>query len=1059
MKHCLIFLLFISVNAYSQSFINSAKPALVGVGNSSSIAFDADKDGKSDLLVMGKTGTNYYTKLYHNNGDTTFLDLGISFPGLAYGSVDVFDFNNDGLLDVVLCGFDGVNKRFILYKNKGNNLFSAIPTSIPGVDYSIVKFADLNNDGMVDIIITGQSETQKIFKIYRNDGNGSFSEASSFEGLYDGSLLVTDINNDTYPDIIASGVTNTFNQTSKIYINNGKNDFSFTERLSNITSIRGGNINSIDFDNDGDQDIVVVGKTTTDQYISQIFSNNNGESFTLFTSLNGLYYSTSAIGDFNNDGFPDIIQSGLDASSLYRTYYYVNNSGIGFTLQTTNLPNVIKGSINPLDLTNDNKLDILISGYSTSGPVANIYNNNIGAVNTKPSVPFNLSSYSNNDSVVLKWNSPFDTETESKGLTYDFYIKRASDGDTIFTAQSNYSTGDRIAYSHGRIHDTSIVIKNLPYGKYYWSVQAVDQSFKGSAFAPQEEFNICHNLDIGHDTSICKGTSITLSAGSHSDVVNWYSSENPSLAFHNGNTATVDVHRNIKVWATVGTSIGCLLSDTINLSMLSLPIADLDNDTSVCIYTPLTLSLNQSNYMGDWSSKEGSVSAYKTSNISYKVLHNDTIYVKITDTNGCINYDTTSVKIHLLPESHLPSDTSSCLNSTILLNAGNPSDFVYWFNSKGEQLSDKNDINYQVVSSEKLSVKITNSLNCTNFDTVSIIVLPLPIVNAGRDTLICPNSSARLGGELQTGSFLYEWTPAMTLDNNQAVNPLASPEMTTNYILKITDSNNCINYDSVTVTINPTSTIDLGGDKYICRGTSVTLGGNPTASGSLLPYSYKWFPGNSLDDYSIANPTASPDTTTLYSLILFAGKCIVDTVSLKVGVWPLPVVIKSSDVVIGSLENTQIWASGGSLYNWEPIVGLNNSMISNPIASPEKTTTYTVFVKDTNSCESSAQVKVIVQNGIFVPNLFTPNGDGKNDSFKVYGTGIDKIHLRVYSSEGLMVYETFNIEDATINGWDGTFHGNQLNAGKYLWVLDVTSTGGEPLLYNGSNKGIITLLR
>jgi gliding motility-associated-like protein len=1053
---CGVFLLF-PVTPYAQDFTYTSKPALTGVGNSSSIAFDADNDGQIDILVMGKTGTNYYTRLYHNNGDTTFLNLGIAFPGLAYGDADVTDYNNDGLQDIVLCGTDGTNKHFCLYKNKGDNLFSEVSVNIPGVDYSTVKCADLNCDGLTDIIIAGQSATQKIFRIFKNEGNDTFTEAVSLEGIYDGSFLVADINNDSYPDIIATGVNNPYELVNKIYVNQ-KNNFSFIERTSDIPAIRGGKISALDFNNDGYTDILVTGKTSDDEYISKIFRNNAGETFTLFASLKGLYYASSATCDFNSDGFPDIVLAGLDASSNYTTVYYVNNSGAGFTSQSTNLPNVIKGSISILDITDNDKPDILISGYTMSGPVTYMYNNSSTSANTRPAIPSNPLSFPDNDSVVLKWSRPQDTETSSKGLTYDVYIQTVSDSDTMFTVPASYPTGTRYVYKQGNLQDTFMVIKNLPYGKYAWSVQAIDQGYKGSAFAAQATFNICHNLHISNDTSICKGNNITLSAGSTSDVVNWYTSVNPSLPFHNGNAATVSVDQNQDIWAIVSTPIGCTLTDTIALSMLPLPETNLAGDTGLCAQTTLTLSLYQNDYKGDWSSKDESIDVPGTSTISFTVLYDNTVYVKITDTNGCNSYDTTNITAYPLPESYLSSDTSACLHSTVQLNAGTAPDNVFWSDSNGQQLSDQNSLEYFVENPEKLSVKITNTLNCTSFDTISIAMLPLPVANAGQDILICPGGTAKLGGTAQTG-LLYEWAPASSLDDNHIAQPVASPEITTEYILKIADPNLCINYDSVVVTINPPGIINTGGDKSICLGNSVILGGTPTASGSLLPYSYQWYPANGLNNSNLANPTASPDSTTQYALVVSTGSCIVDTVSVKVTVLPLPAITISGNVVIGYQESTRLQATGGTQYKWEPESGLDDPASPTPTASPEATTTYTVWVTDTNSCQSEAQVTVTIQNEIFVPSLFTPNGDGKNDAFKIYGTGIGAVHLRIYNPEGILVYETAGMEEATQTGWDGTYHGKPLSAGKYLWIIEATSASGTELMYNGSNKGIVTLLR
>jgi gliding motility-associated-like protein len=1060
-KHFLLYLIplsfCLSINA--QTFKLVTKAALTNLGNSSILAFDADLDGKPDILVMGKDGSNYYTKLYHNNGDSTFTDLGIAFPGLAIGSADVIDFNNDGLPDIVLCGNDGAQKRFCLFKNKGNNLFSEVTTTIPGVDRSTVKCADLNRDGWADIIVAGQTAIGKIFKIYRNNGNGTFTEANSLEGFYDGDFDIADINHDSYPDIIATGVNAALNLISKVYINNRK-DFSFSERTSNIPATRGGKIILTDFNNDGYVDVLVSGKDVNTNYVTEVYRNNAGETFTQFASLTGLFYSSIASGDFNNDGFTDIVIAGLDASSTYKTIFYINNSGNGFTLQSTNLPNVSEGYISPIDLTGDNRLDILVSGYTMSAPVTKVFNNNIVAVNLVPNSPDQLTSFSQNDSVILRWKAPNDDKTASKALTYDFYIKTSSNGDTLYNAPASFTTGSRYLYKQGQLRDTFVIIKHLPYGKYFWSVQAIDQSYQGSVFAAEESFNICYNFSIGADTAICHGSKITLLAGIPSDIVNWYSSASPSSPFQTGNSAVVNVLNNTKVWVTVAKPIGCNLSDTINLAVLPLPETWVKKDTSLCLNSNITLSLIHTNYKGDWNAQSGSITATDTDKVTFKVLHNDQIYVKITALNGCHNYDTTRITTHSLPQSYLPTQTSGCLHDTLHLMAGTPNDSVYWFNSNNVLLSKERTLTFKVNNSENLHFTIVDSIKCTSLDTIIVRALDLPMANAGRDTLICPKGHAQLGGSYANpDAFTYQWAPSNLLNSNQVLHPIATPVNTTSFVLKITDANSCSNFDTVIVYINPQSIVNTGSDKFICNGKSVELGGKPTAIGSSLPYGYDWTPANRLDNSSIENPTATPNTTTQYRLILSTAGCIIDTAYVNVTVWPLPVITKSEDVIIGYHENTTLSASGGSAYRWEPETGLSDSRIANPIAAPLVTTIYQVFVTDNNGCESDAQVTVMVRNEIFVPNLFTPNGDNNNDYFNIYGTGIDKIHLLIYNIEGILIFETTSVEEATVTGWDGQYKGNPLPPGKYLWVLEAASTDGAKLLFNGSNKGIVTLLR
>jgi gliding motility-associated-like protein len=1060
MKFTCIFLLLFTGNLFAQSFISSPKSVFEDIGNSSSIAFDSDNDGDDDILILGKSGVNYYSKLYRNNGDSTFLDLGAPVPGLAYGGSDVFDFNNDGLLDMVVCGSDGATRHFHVYKNLGNNQFSEITTTIPGVDYSAVKCSDINLDGLTDILLIGQSPTQKIFHVYRNNGDNTFTLANTLTGVYDGDIAITDINNDTYPDILVTGVDNSFELINKILINSGQNDFNFQEHVSNIPATRGGKITTIDIDNDGFDDVLVTGKDKNDAYITRLFKNNQGMSFTFFEELTGLYYSTVATGDFNNDGFSDLFLSGLDGSSTYKTIYYANASGSGFTEQATTLPNTIKGGIAPLNLTNDNKLDVFMCGYTMAGPVSQVFCNNIVASNSKPDTPANLSSIAAHDSVLLSWDYSNDNETASDGLTYAFYLKNDTEGDTVFSVPASFANGKRYINQAGILHGHSVLIRNLAYGKYSWSVQAIDQGYSGSAFAVEKEFNICHHFSLGNDTSMCYDDTISLHAGGTSDIVKWYTSLDPLTPVQSGNNSEFRVSGNILVWAEVTTPLGCTLTDTIAITAFPLPVKNMVSDTSICQNSNLSLTLYRDDYIGNWISESGNINETGNPTLNFQVTQDETIFVEITDSNSCINYDTIAIHTLYLPGSNLPSDTSGCINSILLLNAGTNSDSVYWYNKSGQLVANSGQLSHLIQDTVEFKLEVINIHGCKSFDSITIYMHPLPDVFAGHDTLICPQSSIEIGPSEEKSGYTYTWQPAIYLDDSTIANPKATPEESMEYVLTVTDNNSCTNKDSVYITVNSASDIDAGGNKFVCRGEPVMLGGDPTATGSMLPYDYTWLPENGLDNNKAPNPTIlSCDSSTSYQLIVKTGDCIVDTLSVWINTLELPIINTSDDVVIGYQGSTEIWATGGKKYNWEPDNGLSNNAISNPVASPETTTLYTVHATDTNGCMSSSQVQVTIQNEIFVPNLFTPNDDGKNDFFLVYGTGIEYIHLKIFAPEGILVYETTDREEATVTGWDGKYNGKPLRPGKYLWIMEAISTDGAPMYFNGTNKGTITLLR
>lgn len=158
--------------------------------------------------------------------------------------------------------------------------------------------------------------------------------------------------------------------------------------------------------------------------------------------------------------------------------------------------------------------------------------------------------------------------------------------------------------------------------------------------------------------------------------------------------------------------------------------------------------------------------------------------------------------------------------------------------------------------------------------------------------------------------------------------------------------------------------------------------------------------------------------------------------------------------------SVQLKASGtATSWQWSPATGLNNATIASPTATPSQTTEYVVTGVDSVGCSATARTTIIVQETAFVPNLFTPNGDGKNDQLLIYGlTAAQKFVFRIFNREGSLVYESKDVYQATTVGWSGYVQGTLQPGGLYYWKIEGVGSSGEKLLLNGKTSGSILLL-
>jgi gliding motility-associated-like protein len=164
-------------------------------------------------------------------------------------------------------------------------------------------------------------------------------------------------------------------------------------------------------------------------------------------------------------------------------------------------------------------------------------------------------------------------------------------------------------------------------------------------------------------------------------------------------------------------------------------------------------------------------------------------------------------------------------------------------------------------------------------------------------------------------------------------------------------------------------------------------------------------------------------------------------------------VMRGNSVQLDGGGNAQQW-------QWDPSQGLSSATIPDPFATPQVTTDYVLTGTDSIGCTASASTHVIVEEVAFVPNLFTPNGDGKNDNLLIYGlTSASRFRFRIFGRDGNHVYETDNVADATNVGWNGAVGETRQPNGIYYWKVDGEMPDGSNVTLNGKTTGSILLVR
>ena len=468
---------------------------------------------------------------------------------------------------------------------------------------------------------------------------------------------------------------------------------------------------------------------------------------------------------------------------------------------------------------------------------------------------------------------------------------------------------------------------------------------------------------------------------------------------------------------SVSDSNGCVLIDS---AFVNQPAEDLQvilKTENITCYGDANGSLNLSvtggtaGYTYQWSN--GSV----TQNLSQ--LQSGYYSVIVNDANGCNIMATSFITQPTSPlqMSALKKDvTCNGLNNgsiDLYIEGGTPFYKILW--NTGDTTISLNNL-----SSGKYTTTLTDANGCTAISQSHITEPPLlqtilTTINANCFLSQTGSISLTTAGGIQP--YFYLWSNGDTTQN------LLNLSMG-KYAVTVTDKNNCLINAFASISDTTLFDIIISGDSIICVGDKATL---------MAPFysdvQYQWYFNDMILNGANANTFITPAAGSYKLLTKFS--CGIDTSnSILVTVRSSDLISISNNFIICPGESVQLLAGGGVDYLWTPKDGLNEVNIPNPVASPLKTTNYSVLMHDEYGCSSEGNVQIaVVCDTLDVPNGFSPNGDGVNDYYVIDGIShYSENVLFVYNRWGNLVYKKSGYD----NSWDGTSNVKGIGFGKIL---------------------------
>ncbi len=585
-------------------------------------------------------------------------------------------------------------------------------------------------------------------------------------------------------------------------------------------------------------------------------------------------------------------------------------------------------------------------------------------------------------------------------------------------------------------------------------------------------------VELPSDTILC-GNFLELAAtSSHPGQYFWFSDPQYTAFIAGGNPLVLTLNADTTLYLLVQDAGGCSQRDSISVSLsespltaafdffpvactdsLSVSFADLSTDTS-------GVGLNQ--WAWNWGDGTQIVDTIGLGTYGHVYDSSGTYLVTLAVQNGDGCNDAVQIPVEInIPRIRVMGDTLRlCFGDSVRLAQGGDTVFSYSW-TPADNLSDPlapapwasppQSTSYQV----QVTTTLGDSLCSATFG-VEVEVVPLPTFVPVGPVLVCPGAVSLLSGAIGADS-IY-WSPEPDLDPLAFVSTPDSAfafwaDRDQIWYAWAVNSLGCGALDSLRVDVWETDIVGLP-TAAICLGDSAVLSAENAATWPIV--TWQWSPaGEILSGQGSDAVAVAPDGDGVFEVIGTNAAGCSDTAAVALDVFEnLPTALATADPE-DPFQGQEVQLSTpegfGYTYLWSPAGLLDRPDIFGPTALPIEPTWFAVTVTDANGCTATSAVWVPLRElicddpYIFVPNAFTPNGDGENDVLYVRSNILAELYFAVYDRWGEMVFETTDLQ----NGWDGTFRGKALAPDAFGWYLKAKCYNGQEFF----QKGNVTLLR